>query len=88
MKLEELRNTPKGTKIELSEGNGWYSIVTFNRLIKVTQFPKMTLSQLMNGELSLDKGKRVWEAEVFMEDGKSRIVSPRRLHLIPKWREV
>lgn len=84
MKLAELREVPSGTKLSLSLGGGWYQEVTYKRLVQVTKFYKMTFSDLMNGNFSLDKGKRVWEASISWIDDKGNrktcTVNPRRLN--------
>lgn len=83
MKLAELRETPSGTKMTLSLGGGWYQEVTYKRLVQVTKFGTIKFSDLMNGNFSLDKGKKVWEASIDWVDDKGKTknctVNPRRL---------
>ena len=79
MKLEELRNAPEGTKLLWSQGDGWWKKVTFNRLVKVTKFPKMTFSEFMANGIDMSKGKDTFEAYVTDDRGNTHIISARRL---------
>ena len=79
MKLEELRNTKEGTPLIWSQGNGWWIMVSFKRLVKTTSFGKMTLSEFMANGLDMSKGKEMIEAMVIDQKGEMHIVSPRRL---------
>ncbi len=78
MTIAECRELKKGTLVKWSIGNGWYQSGKFMSLVEVTTFGTMTFSQLMNGNFSLDNGKKKLEAEV-MSEGKLQYISTRKL---------
>lgn len=83
MKLDECRKLKGGETVLWSIGNGWYAKGTFKKMVKVTRFPSMTLSDLMSGNFSLEKGKEEWMAEVeYINDRgivKTTTIRPRKL---------
>lgn len=87
MKLAELRQTKKGTKLLLNQGNGWYQEVEYKGIITVTKFPRITYAQLLSGEF-MDKGKNVKMASIRYKDERGReifdTVNPRALMPIEK----
>ena len=78
MTLAECRGLKKGDKVKWSLGNGWYQSGEFVKLVQVTTFGKMTLSQVMDKNFTLENGKQKTEAMV-MSEGKTHYISTRRL---------
>lgn len=83
MTLAECTTLKTGDPIWISEGNGWRREGTFLKMIEVTSFGKMTLSDLMRKDFDLDKGRKHKEAMVeFKDDFGCKLktnVSPRRI---------
>lgn len=72
MTIAEARELKKGTPVKWSLGQGWTQYGEFLGLIEVTKFGTMTLSDLMRGNINMDGGKKVIEAEVEFEDDRGR----------------
>lgn len=89
MTLAECKALKKGDKLYVNLGNGWRQQVTFIKLIKVTTFPSMTLSDLMKRDFDLSKGKEEWKAECETIDDKGKTRTgywrPRALHVYKPW---
>lgn len=81
MTLAECRELKKGDKVKWSLGNGWYQSGEFVKLVQVTTFGKMTFGQLMDGDFSLENGKKKTEAMVKSE-GKTHYISTRKLRRV------
>lgn len=78
MTLAECRQLKEGDTIRWSLGNGWNQIGEFVKLVEVTTFGKMTFGQLMDGDFSLENGRKKTEAMVKSE-GKTYYISLRRI---------
>ena len=85
MKLAELRQITKGTKLLWNQGNGWYQEVEFRGIIETTQFSRVTFDELLSGEF-LNRGRKVKMASIRYADDRGRVdfrtVNPRALRRI------
>lgn len=82
MKLEELRQIKKGTKLMLNQGNGWWQEVEYRGILTVTRFPSVTYDEFLSGSF-MDRGKKVKMASIRYTDERGReiftTVNPRAL---------
>lgn len=82
MKLAELRQIKKGTKLMLNQGNGWWQEVEYKGILTVTRFPRVTYDELLSGSF-MDRAKNVKMASIKYTDERGReiltTVNPRAL---------
>lgn len=85
MKMEDARKLEKGARVCWSLGNGWYQKGTFQRLMKVTRFKRITFDDLMTGNFSLNNGRDEIMACVkyLDDDGRERetTISVRKMQI-------
>lgn len=86
MKLSELLTVPKGTKVWVSQGNGWYEVMTFDKTAEIQSLGKMSLSYLIGNDFDPKKRKKQTIAEVIDDQGKRHYVNPRRLSVFEERR--
>ena len=81
MKLNDVQNLQKGTKLWVSEGNGWYQVMEYNTTCATWSLGKMTFSQLMKCDVEFKQGRKQTLVEMIDDKGKTHLVNPRRLSL-------
>ena len=83
MTIAECNQLKQGDPIWISEGRGWRREATFLKMIEVTSFGRMTLSDLMRKDFDLGKGRKSKDAYVEYVDDNGRTkktnVNPRRV---------
>jgi hypothetical protein len=81
MTIEECRQLNPGDKVKISLGNGWYQEATFEKLVEVVTFGKMTFADIKSFDPS--KGRKKTEAIVVIRDDdgyeRQQYVNPRKL---------
>ena len=84
MKLSDLKQLKKGSKVRISEGNGWYREATFIRTADVISFGKMTFTDLMEWDFDMEDGKKKTEVVVEVVDDEGRkhtkYINPRSVY--------
>lgn len=72
MKISELKQLEKGSKVRISEGNGWYHEATFVRTADVISFGKFTFTDLMEWDFDMKDGRKKTEVVVEFVDEHGR----------------
>lgn len=87
MKLSEIQSLAKGTKLWVSQGNGWFEVMEYKKTCECWLLGRMTFSQLMKGDVDFTPKRKQTLVEMVDDQGKTHDVNPRRLSLY-KEREI
>ena len=81
MTIAECKTLESGTPIWFSTGNGWRQEATFLKMVEVTSFGTMSLSDLMRKDFDLGKGRKTQQADIIFMDDSGR---ERRMTVLPR----